>query len=493
MAREYSDRSRGRRALQALPSILAILFVLAAYAFFASHGTFDFPRVTDWKVSNYASLAQGFMNGHLYLDMPVDSRLAVLPYPWDIAARRGVYYLWDVSFFNGRYYLYFTALPVVLIYLPFRAIFRTFPADSLVVALLMSWAFLASVAFARRALMRSVAKPLLPLPLWIVFIGIGGIVPFCITHSKMYEIAIVSGTAMTAMWALALLEFNHTPTLPRLAWVTLWLALAIASRPNLGMLLFLTAYVAGRHVWKERRAVVKTAIAFLAPLAIVGLLVAWYNYTRFNHPLESGHRYQLTTVSMEHYRVCGLCGKQQFMRLVNHSMHYVAWPPKFVGEFPYVWAENADLDRAVAWPTGSDATEQVIGIAPVMPLTIAGTLAALLLAFGLGRGDPASRAAVQVMAGGWLVLFGLATCWWVVARYSLDFLFLIVMASVVCIELLAARLRELGLRVLPMRAAVALLAIYSIIVGLLLGFTGPGGQFLQKNRELFDTFARWLS
>jgi len=290
--------------------------------------------------------------------------------------------------------------------------------------------------------------------------------------------------AMTAMWALALLRFNESPTLGRAMWLTLWLALSIAARPNLGVLLFVTAFVILR-----RKPPMKIIAASLAPLAIVAIAMLWYNAARFGDPLEFGVRYQLTHVDMAGKKVCSLCSFPELSRFANNIGHYLFWPLQVRSTFPFFDAMPARLDPAVSWPTPGNMTEQIIGIAPLAPLMILGTFIAFLLALRPGP----KGVALQVMAGAWLIVFGLSSCWWIVARYSLDFMLLMSAASALCIETALTRLRATTIRFAPIRAAVAALACYSILTGILLGFVGPGDAFQRANPAVFGRVAGWFS
>jgi hypothetical protein len=467
---------------------LAILFVLAVYAFFAGDGKFDFRRLGTWQETNYASLAEGFYRGHLYLWVTPDPRLTALPYPYDFKLRGAIDYRWDTSYLNGHYYLYSSPLPVLLVYLPLRILRGAYPPDSFVALLFSAWAFLAIVAFTRRAL-RLAGQPLhIPFWLWVLFIGLGNVAAFVLVTIHMYEIAIITGMAMTAMWALALLRFNESPAAGRAAWLTLWLALSIAARPNLGVLLFVTAFVILR-----RKPSMKMIAASLAPLAIVAIAMLWYNAARFGDPLEFGVRYQLTHVDMSGRKVCSLCTVPEVARFANNIGHYLFWPLHIQSTFPFLDAMPARLDSAVSWPTPGNMTEQIIGIAPLAPLMILGTLVALLLALSPGPKDLVTRSALQVMAGAWLIVFGLSTCWWIVARYSLDFMLLMSAASVICIENALTRLRATTIRFAPIRAMIIALACYSILTGILLGFVGPGDAFKRANPAVFEKVADWFN
>ncbi len=473
--------------------MLAITCVLACYAFFAGGGRFNFRRLTSWEDSYYASLAEGFFRGHLHIERTPDPRLVALPYPYDMKAREGIYYLWDASYLNGKYYLYSSPLPALLCYMPLRLMRGAYPPDVLVALIFSAWGFLAASAFTRQALMLSGRGAHIPFSVWVLFIGLGNVVTFVLTTVHIYEVAVVTGMAMTATWALALLRFNASPALVRAMWVGVWLALSIAARPNLGVLVIVTAIVMIAAV-RKRSLSVKALLAFIAPLALVAAAMLWYNAARFGDPLEFGVRYQLTHVAMENRKVCSLCSLPELSRFGNNVMHYVFWPLHIRSTFPFLDAQPARLDPAVSWPTPHGMTEQIVGIAPLVPLAILGAFFGILLVLGLDRDakDAGIRAAIQIMAGAWLILFGLSSCWWVVARYSLDFMLLMSASAVVCVEAALTSLRAIGVRILPLRLAVAGLACYSIVTGFMLGYVGPGDAFKRVNPETFEMISDWF-
>lgn len=488
-----AEESLRNRTVRSLPTGIALVCVLACYAFFGSAGSFDFRRLASWDDSYYASLAEGFFHGHLYSAKKVEPKIKALPNPYDPRAREGLWFSFDASYLNGKYYLYFTPLPVLICYMPLRLLRGAYPPDTLVAVIFSTWAFLAAVAFARRALVTSGHRAQIPFPIWVLFIGLGNIALFVLTVVHIYEVAVVTGAALTAMWALALLKFNESPTTGRAAWVSAWLALSIAARPNLAVLLFVTAFVMIMEA-RKRRPSLKAIAAFFAPLVVVAAALMTYNVERFGDPLEFGTRYQLTQVEMYGRKVCSLCSFPELTRFGNNVMHYVFYPPQIRTTFPYVDVRSAWLDPTVSWPMKNGVSEQIVGLAPLAPLMMLGTFFAILLLLGLDRGpmDGGVRAAIQVMAGGWLILFGLSTCWWVVARYSLDFMMLLSASSVVCIEAALTRLSGVGLRIRPLRFIVIMLACYSILMGLMLGCLGPGNAFERANPAMFQRMSRWL-
>jgi hypothetical protein len=316
--------------------------------------------------------------------------------------------------------------------------------------------------------MRALKRPRIPLAVWILAIGIGNVIIFSLPDVRIYEVAVMCGMAMTATWAWSLLRFVEMPSPRNAMWVGLWLALSIAARPHL-MVLIVPTLLAMR-AWRH-------AIAALIPLAVVATILIGYNFARFGKPFEIGLTYQMEFVSMKGRRVCSICNTKEVLRFFNNTEHFLFWAPMIDTHFPFVGLTGTRLDPAVAAPLGGDT---VLGVITIFPLAAFGALFALMRP----RRDDAS---VLIMLGAWLTLAALCTCWWVVARYSLDFMLLMAIASAVCIE---EGLR-LGDGVLA-RIAITAIAIYSILLGFILGFEGMGGSFRRFNPELYEKIGHAL-
>jgi hypothetical protein len=423
----------------------AVLAVLTAYVFFGSEGTWRFP-LGPWGQSYHASLAEGFLSGRVSLAAEPDRALVALPNPYDPEARAGIPVLWDASYFEGRYYLYFSAVPALSFYVPVRLITGAYPNDALGSTFFASVGFLFLAAIARRTRPRQV-----PAWLWVIVAGVGNVVPFVITQVLFYMVVSACAWALTAAWAYAVLRFREEPS-PRWAVAMgAFLALAIATRPNLIVLLAIQAYLVFRH----RR----SWIAVVAPLVLVACALLAYNYARFRDGFEFGVSYQMASAPMQGRAICGVCGPGEIPRLINHATHYVFWPPVFLDRWPYAFVQHHRLDPAVTYKGGA---EPVAGIAAFTPLALVATLLAIFL--------PWRRTGPILLFGGWLVLFTLSSCWWVTARYTLDFLGLFVAGTILTIEDGLALLTERGIPVRRLRAFCILLAVYSIVLGALLPF-----------------------
>ena len=443
-------------------NVAAILAVVAVYFFFATAGTFRF-ALTNWKGSNYASLAEGFLHGRLSLMQQPEEDLTDLDNPYDPTEREDIPFVWDASLYNGRYYLYFSPVPVIIFYIPFELIVRSYPGDTLVAFVFSVVAFLFFDAFAARALRE--AKPRVPLWLWTLVIGAGNVVPYVLVNVRAYEVAVTAAMMFTAAWAYAVMRYLEKRSTAAAVWIGIVLALAIACRPNLAMLLVATAFVVAR----DRKAVVASAI----PLAIVAAALLSYNAVRFRSPFELGTTYQLTTIDMHGRHVCCLCRPADFMRLVNTANEYVFMAPVIRSDFPLLRFAFSDLDPRLSFP---GIAERTIGIAPLVPLAILGSLFALMFAR-----EPADRPARIALLGSWLVLLGLSTCWWIVARYSLDFMQLMTAGAIIFVERALAQFPSRTFRALAIG-----LACYSVIAGVLLGFDDMFGVMRIAFPELYS-------
>jgi hypothetical protein len=472
----------------------AMAIVLALYVFYGSDGTLEFRRVSGraeydrergrFGIGYYPSLAEGFLHGQLSMYEKIPPKLAALANPWEPEERGKVdaWALWDSSYLNGHYYLYFSAVPVVLLYIPFRLLLRGYPNEGFAAMFFAAWAFIACVLFVRRAL--AGRQTTLPMPFWILFLGIGNLIPYLLVFARTYEVAALCGAAMSATWANALLRFVQQPTGRRAFWMGLWLGMAIAARPNIGLLLIPTALA---FLLIEKPVRRRAAIAALIPLAAIGITVLAYNYARFHDPFELGIRYQITVTSMFDKKVCSLCAPREFARWINNLGQYLFAPVGVWSQFPFAILYRAQMDPVTMFPADFEPTA---GMAPLIPLTMLGAFAALILILMREKPDINTHAAMLVMAGAWLVMMSLATCWAVDGRYTTDFALLMTMTAVVFVETAFARLAPMLRRPAIGSAIIVALACWSMFLGLALGIDGKNGAFRKVNPDVYHLLAR---
>lgn len=442
-----------------------LVVVVVAYVGFATHRDFVFPpplaEPRGWDdpgAGYYAELAEGFRRGTLSMAIAPDPRMATLENPYDYGQRDAakISYLWDASWYRGEYHLYFTPLPAILFYLPFRIATGAYPHDTMAAVFFSAWAFLAAALFFLRAFP---AAGWFPRLVWILFLGLANLIAFNLPAARVYEVAIMAGMAFSATWAYALLRFEERRSLFWTASIGFWLGLAIVTRPNLAVLLLPSVLILfARRQWS-------TVVAALAPLLLVLGANAAYNHARFGNPLETGITYQLNYIAMQGQPRCSIANCAEAARFANNALQYTFLPPHLSPKFPHVTAPAAWMDRATSWPGDF---EELVGVIPLVPLAALAPFAMLFL-------QPLPRPAAATLAGAWLVLFGLATCWWLVSRYTLDFALLMTLGTATILESALQRIGASGARVAALRVAVFALAVYSIVLGWGLGVGGRDG------------------
>lgn len=243
----------------------------------------------------YDLLARGFLDGHLHMKVTPDPTLRV-ELPNRVVSPNAAWLL-DASFYRGKYYLYFGATPALTLFVPWRVVTGTDYPEWAAPPLLAAVAFL--VALAWLAVMRREFFPRVNGVTWTVAVaalGLANGVPVVLRRPLFYEVAVTAGW----LWSAAGFYFL-TWAMLRPARAGRWLAaasvcagLAVGSRPTI---------IAGASValaittwWLVRRArdqILRLVLAAALPLGAAVIALLWYNWARFENPLEFGLHHQL--------------------------------------------------------------------------------------------------------------------------------------------------------------------------------------------------------
>ena len=386
------------------------------------------------RLGYYELLAQGFAAGHLYLPITPPAELLALPNPYDPAANSR-YRLHDAILFRGRYYMLHLPGPAVALFLPWRLITRHDLPENLALVLFCLGGFAFSTASLSRLLGRTD-------PWSVLALGLCTGIPFLLATVRMYEVAIGGGYFFVSAGIYFLLANRFTAS-------GIMFAFAIASRPQLA-LVALAALIAIRLV-KGR------PLAFAIPVAAVGLLLAWYNYSRFGSIFEFGARYQLSGIADNRLIPAAA-------NLLPGLYYFLFSPPDFSAVFPFA--------RAVfRFPFGDSHwtlppryfLEPVIGALWQAPFLIAAAASRRL--------RPLAASAIAVLL--FLVSIGFTT-----QRYEADFLPLLVWVSL-------AAIGNLRFRPIPI--------LFGAIVSLALAISGPYDNLLRNRPETYLRIAHVFS
>jgi len=425
----------------------AALFTIAVFAFFAgNYATNSFP-----SSHYYQDLGDSFLHGSLSLLQKPPEALATLDNPYYLDERKDIDSLFDASYYNGNYYLYFSALPVILFYIPVRLIFGVFPSSQ------TSAVFFASLAliFWAGILRTAMKSTLLPKWAWVLALGLALLLPNRLWDPAVYGVAVLCGVACSAAWGYFLCRFRENGSERDACLMSLAASFAMASRPHLGILVLVSLWVLRKNkaIWMS-----------LIPIVVVSALLATYNYARFGSPFELGVTYQISVVPMPRL---GLPTWQGLARYVSQLFHYLFWPPQTFTEFPFLRLRESQVGDLGTYP---GAAESLIGCLVLVPFLIAGVAMALVKA---PKTDGAFRAAREMMVAGALILLFLPSFWLVTSRYTMDFLGLVALGAAICLENGFPRLKELALGPNAARALLACALIYSVLLGLSFSFPNP--------------------
>src|ERR1035438_1360842 len=238
----------------------------------------------------YALLTDAFLAGQTSLLVQPAAELLALPDPYDPTAN-GRFRLHDASLYHGKYYLYFGPTPALVLFLPYKVLTGSHLPSSVAVALFCTGGFACSGAVF--FLLAKLAKG--DMPGWfasaaMISLGTAPGVIFLLAHTSFYEVAIASGYCfiMAGFLLTALSLGQDRPRVSSLVGAGLCFGLAVGCRPNYAPFVILMVVLVALRIRSPKM----LALSFVGPVVLCGVLLAAYNYARFQNPFELGLRYQ---------------------------------------------------------------------------------------------------------------------------------------------------------------------------------------------------------
>ena len=260
--------------------------------------------------NQYELIAEAFLKGQLYFDYEVDEKLAALENPYDGDARRaaGVYYRWDHAFYKGKYYMYFGVVPVILLFLPYRAItgtsLATFHGSQIFAAFFILGVFALFKMLAGRFFSKLTLSGYLSLSIAVSVMSVWQVT----VKPALYCTAMISAICMS-IWSIyffvkaVFCTESVNKAMVYAALGSLFGAFEFGCRPTVGLsnviVLPLLIYFLQHHK-VDKKLVLKLVCAAL-PYVIVAAALMWYNAVRFDNPFEFGQSYQLTVADQSGY------------------------------------------------------------------------------------------------------------------------------------------------------------------------------------------------
>jgi len=175
--------------------------------------------------------------------------------------------------------------------------------------------------------------------LWLVALfGIGSVFYYSSVIGQVWYTAHAIACAIMVLYAWASLEARH----PLLA--GLLVGLAAATRGP-GMALMSTFFIF--EAWRCRRSeLVRVLAQMAAPVAAIGIVLAWFNWTRFGSPFEFGYHYLVIRWQprIQHW------GLFNFHFLSRNLAAAFVLTPKFINKAPFVQLSRHGLSLLITTP-----------------------------------------------------------------------------------------------------------------------------------------------
>ena len=309
-------------------------------------------------------------------------------------------------------------------------------------------------------------------------LGICQSVPYLLNRIWVYEIAIGGGYfCVSGAFFLLARGIGEKGSRCWLAGSGLLFGLAVSCRPNLVLaaataLGGLTVIAIGKH---SRKDAVRELIVFIAPLALVGAGIAFYNYARFGDPFEFGVRYLLSGPFQNRIKL-------DVSNLFPGFYYNLFCPPQFEAVFPWVRL----IFRYPANPLPAEYFLEPTAGALFFAPFIAGAV------FVPRTARPAIRIFLWTLtvSGPAILLFNAATGF-VTQRYEVDFLPLLTLAALANTGIWLSR--SAGWKRVALGGVLAALIAFGGIVNLAFGLSGPYEDVLKNRPAAYARLARWFS
>ena len=421
--------------------------------------------------NQYELIAESFLHGRLdfeYTD--IDPRLGEMENPYDYNARKaaGVRTHWDHAYYQGHYYMYFGVAPVLLTFLPYRAVFgralNTMRATQLFTGIAVFGIFALFRLLARRFFPKMTLGTYLILSLGVSVISFW----YAAGFAALYCTAIVSAVCME-VWSFYFFfkavyeEPKENRQILYAALGALFGALAFGCRPTVALANFLVipllaAYIgrkktAGELNWKLLPKLILAAL----PYVIVAAGLMLYNYARFDDPFEFGQSYQLTVADQHNYG--SFLTFFDPLKLLNGIVDNFFTPGKYKKDFPWVSFSGA------CWN---------------FPLLLLG--AGLLLPRSLRAAKEKRLCGVMTvlfLLPLLITVFDIVWTPYLLERYRLDIYFLMGIAVFCSVGFLGERIREQKDAAI-LRGAVTVLSLAAMMSALLLWLVPYDANYTQN-------------
>jgi len=335
---------------------MLIFNFLISYSIF---GFKDNELAGEWIKMYSHHMTDALLKKQLYLDIEIPKTLLEAEKPYDNAYRmqRGIFInynitssnvsenaiLGDHTYYKGKYYSYFGMAPVILLFAPYKLITRNYLPNSMGAFLFSSIATILLML-----LWQQIAQNYLKKFSYFFFLISStalyafSFIPVLLSISVFHIIPQYSALAFTILGTIMLLQAREKLSSKYLIISSFSFALAVACRASA---LFWSILIPVM-LWDKRKELINVnkVLAIIIPFLIVGSILAWYNYARFDSPFSSGYGYMIGSANQLMLHETSIIGKVYSFTKVYLFMLFN--PPNLDLTFPFVTSKISNLPLA---------------------------------------------------------------------------------------------------------------------------------------------------
>lgn len=405
----------------------------------------------------YPGLTESLLKGELTLPVKPGEGLLKAANPYQPG--RNYPYVWDASYYQGKYYIYFGITPVLTLFLPFRVLAqRPLPTHFALLTFLVA-GFIGSLFVLERARRKcGILRPAVPIQVLTVFVlGLGNVGPLMLRRPSVYEVAISSAYCFSMWGFYCLIGYFQNLSLRRALLASLFLGLAVGSRPTYGVtsgLIMIAAMTTVWLCWKvDGWGMALRVFVLVAPMATVALVLGLYNKLRFDSWTEFGLRYQLDHLDMYNMKL-------NVTNALHGAAFYLFSTPIYSQHFPGIRTNLNTHPFQLGNHVGLN--EDVLGVLGAFPVTCFIVLIPFVAWYRRSRWTLLLATSLVGLAG--FMVFAVSNVG-ISARYEQDFLPSFLLASTLAFY--GTRRRGNGVFHGIAQALWVPAACFSILVGML--------------------------
>jgi len=326
---------------------------MLVFNFLASYSVYGFKDneiVPKWLKMYSHHMTDALLKKQLYLDIEVPKALLEAERPYDDVYRRqhGMFLNHqqkhldslenflapDLSFYNGKFYSYFGMAPVIILFAPYKLITGNYLPTSIGIFLFGSIATILLMLLWKQIAQNYLKK----LPYFFFLIGgealyASSLIPITLTIRYYHLITQYSALVFVILGVIMLLQAKEKLSVKLLFISSFSFALAIACRPSA---LFWSILIPVA-LWDKRKELINTSrylFAIIIPFIIVGSILAWYNYVRFDSPFSFGVVYAIGTANLTMFTQISIIGK--IHSEIKTFLFILFNPPNLDLTFPFI-------------------------------------------------------------------------------------------------------------------------------------------------------------